>query len=263
VLRVLLTGDYGGEEFAAAVAEMKLACELIEQPSLSLAADRLARGETPVDLAVVAQSRPGQFRAQEIEALRRAAPLAPIVALLGSWCEGEMRSGTPWPGVARVYWHQWPGRFREEIAQLAQGELGVWNQPLTATADERLLSSKFQAAPTQGVVGIVSDQCEMADWLADACRQAGLSALVFRRRPSTQVDGIDLVLWEAGLAAPSLSDDFRRLAACFVGTPVIVLLDFPRSADVQRLTKAGSAAVLAKPFSMADLIAEIVFAQRR
>ncbi|HET6883787.1 MAG TPA: response regulator [Pirellulales bacterium] len=258
MLRVLLTGDYAGEEFTAAVAEMKLVCELIERPCLKSAATWLAESEKPVDLIVVAQSRPGQFGAAAIDALRRAAPLAPLVALLGSWCEGEMRSGSPWPGVARVYWHQWPGRFQREMARLARGELSAWNQPLTATADERLLSSLTgTGAPLSGVLAVVSDFSEMRDWLADTCRRAGNSPVVFRRPPGEPLERFDLVLWDAGLPPSDLVADYSQLAACFAGTPIVALLDFLRSHDVRQLTTSGAAAVLGKPVLAEDLMGAI------
>jgi hypothetical protein len=44
----------------------------------------LAGGETPADLIVVAQTVPGEFPAERVDSLRRLAPLARVVALLGS-----------------------------------------------------------------------------------------------------------------------------------------------------------------------------------
>lgn len=253
-MRILLTGDFEADEFTGAAREMKRACEVVLQPSVSFAAEWLKAAEAPVDLIVVAQSRPGQIGAAAIESLRRAAPLAPIVGLLGSWCEGEMRSGFPWPGVPRVYWHQWPSRFSEELARLAKGQPGTWTMPLTATSEERLLASaRMRDGAIQNVAAVVGGYREMAEWLAAACRQRGMSAIVLPGLPSTQMDGIEIVFWDAGLATPNLIDGFGRLATCFVRAPVMVLLDFPRSDDVRQLTAAGAAAVLAKPLLVADL----------
>src|SRR5689334_21081356 len=61
-----------------------------------------------VELVVVAQSRPGAVPFGEVERVMRAAPLAGVVALLGSWCEGEARTGRPWRGVQRLYWYEFP-----------------------------------------------------------------------------------------------------------------------------------------------------------
>jgi hypothetical protein len=84
------------------------------------------------DLILLVASRPGRFSAAEVEALHHRAPLARIVGLLGSWSEGEVRSGHPWPGVTRIYAHQWQARLPRELA--------TW-QPRTASQIDRLLSS--------------------------------------------------------------------------------------------------------------------------
>ena len=76
----------------------------IEHPdfaeTVALVRDAASVGSLPPELIVMAQSRPGVFSAQWIERLRRSAPLAGVVALLGTWCEGETRSGRPAPGFA-------------------------------------------------------------------------------------------------------------------------------------------------------------------
>lgn len=253
-MRLLLTGDYRAAEFCAAVAEMRAACEVVEQSGLAQAANWLIAEQPAVDLMVVAQARPGQFTVAEIEALRRAAPLAPLLALVGSWCEGEPRSGSPLPAVVRIYWHQWTSRFPREIRRLGRGELSTWNQPLTATPEERLLWSSGAADEgLAGVVALLSDSPEMAEWLSAACYQAGMATIVFHDLPGSHVEGADVVLWDAGLARPLLADRFARLAAAFFNLPIIVLLDFPRSSDVQQLMDAGAAAVMAKPVLLADL----------
>ena len=64
-------------------------------------------------------------------------PLARIVGLLGSWCEGEVRSGRPWPGAMRIYWHQWPGRWHAELDRL-RGACPIWGLPLTAGDEDRV-----------------------------------------------------------------------------------------------------------------------------
>ena len=251
---VLLTGDYGRDEFAGPVAEIRRAADVFEIPCLRSAADWLKRGETSTELIVIAQARPGEFSAAEIDALHRYAPITPIVALLGTWCEGEMRSGSPWPGVTRIYWHQWADRFREEMASLDCGESGIWAQPLTATAEERLLSSANSFhAELCGVVAVMSDDREMGDWLAAACRQRGMSAIVLRRPPASQLAGVDVVLWDAGLATPEAVDDLRADILCFPGAVLLVLTNFPRLEDVDWFIRAGAEVVLSKPLAVADL----------
>ncbi len=252
-MRIVLTGDYRRDEFTRALAEMSQAGEVVQVDGLPAAANWL-KMQGPVDLVVVAQARPGQFPLAQIEAIRNVAPLAPIVALLGSWCEGEMRSGSPWPGVARVYWHQWGERFRREAAKWSRGEPGAWTQPLTATAEERLLSSeRSDRCKSSQVVAVVSDDDEIADWLAAVWARRGMSAVTFRRPPSGQIRGLSLVLWDAGLPNPRAIEAFRLGVRQFPGSRAVVLADFPRDDDVCSFLAAGAAAVLSKPAVCGDL----------
>ena len=144
------------------------------------AAAALAEERFSPDVIVVAQAFPGEFSHEAIDRLQRLAPLARVVGLMGSWCEGEMRSGSPWPATARTYWHHWPVRGRRQFRGLAAARLCSLALPLTATEEEHLLADvadghpEQEAMPTGGaVVAIRSRSVEMADWLSAACRKHG------------------------------------------------------------------------------------------
>ena len=246
-MHILLVGDYRGDEFAAALAAMSQAADVVQVDDLQTAADWLQR-PTPVDLVVVAQARPGRFSLSQIEAIRLAAPLAPIVALLGSWCEGETRSGAPWPGVTRVYWHQWSERFGQEMGRLSRGAPGAWTQPLTATAEERLLwSETAQRGEDHRLVAVVSDDCEICDWLVAACKTRGMSPMTLRRAPVERIEVVSLLLWDAGLPSPKAIEAFQLGLRQFPNCRAIVLADFPRDDDVRSFLAVGAAAVVSKP----------------
>ena len=256
-MRILLTGDYDRDEFARAIAEMREAGDLTPIASLESAAEWLAANPS-VRLTVVAQARPGQFSAVAIERLRAAAPLTPIVALLGSWCEGEMRSGSPWPGVPRVYWHQWPARFSQEAPRLAHRNASSWTEPPTATPEERLLATaRRRHGDLNGIAVVISPKCETGDWLRAACLQLGLSAISMRQPPAESTNGIDMVLCDVGLPWQESISEIGAASKSFPGAAILALADFPRSEDVCRLLDAGAAAVLSKPLDFADLRAAI------
>ncbi|HVX10714.1 MAG TPA: hypothetical protein VHC22_06000 [Pirellulales bacterium] len=253
-MRILLTGDFDRDEFAATVAEIGRIGEVVRESSLDSAIRQLASDATPVDLIIIAQARPGQYSAASVEVLRRCAPLAPLVALLGSWCDGETRSAAPWPGVTRVPWHQGQSRLVQEVRRLAAGELTVFSQPLTASAEERLLHSTLHRHDAiAGSLAVLSAHREQADWLAAACLSAGMSTVIFRTIPQNAVEGVQVVVWDAGLPGPDLPAICRQMIGRFAGAAVLALLDFPRCDDVRDLRRAGAVAVLAKPLSVSDL----------
>jgi CheY-like chemotaxis protein len=205
-------------------------------------------------LIIVAQSWPGHYSSREIGQLRRAAPLARFVSLLGSWLEGEARTGKPWPSVQRNYWHRWSSRNMDDTRHLLR--------PATATDDDRLLASlavKCGGEPEDAnrVIGICATNRETADSLADLCGQRGWSSLwVGSDRQSAPI-GVDLLLLDVAQASDREIQRVAALKLSLPTTPILALVGFPRSETVDRFLAAGAASVVSKPFLVADLIWQI------
>ena len=122
---------------------------------------------------LLVQAYPGQYSAEAIDRLRAAAPLARLIALLGSWCEGEPRSGLPLPGVVRIYWREAAVRFRRELPRWFEAD-SAWALPVTAAEEERLMATTNTPLPSgDGLVVIWVRRREVAELLADACRAVG------------------------------------------------------------------------------------------
>jgi DNA-binding NarL/FixJ family response regulator len=139
-LSILLLGDATRSEFRSARAGLEQWDAVSEFWDVDSAVAALNEGRITPDIILIAQAFPGQFSPEAVDRLRRLAPLARVVGLLGSWCEGEMRSGTPWPAAMRVYWHQWPMRSRREFDRLIRGEPCGLALPMTASDEERVLA---------------------------------------------------------------------------------------------------------------------------
>jgi hypothetical protein len=250
-IAVLLVGDTRPAEFLDARRSLIELAELTESPEPAAAAAILQSGLVDPEVIVLAQAYPGQISHSQVDQLRRLAPLARMVALLGTWCEGEGRSGRPWPGVVRVYWHQWAARSAQELARIACGQLPAWSLPPTATEEERLLVSAEAPLPTgEGLIAIHARQTAMADWLASACRQAGYSTLRLCGPNWPQFAGVRAGLFDATDLGPSETSELDRLVAQIRPAPVLVLLDFPRPG----VLPPGAAAILSKPVLLEDLL---------
>ncbi len=165
-IQILLVGDIHRTEFRESASCLKRLGVVEIAADVETARAALAQRRTTPEVIVVTQSFPGQFSHGAIDRLRRAAPLARIVGLMGSWCEGEMRSGRPWPATARLYWHQWPARCRRQFRCLAKGERCSFALPATATEEERLLADAVsplhqgegQRSEVRGQRAVVSGQ---------------------------------------------------------------------------------------------------------
>jgi hypothetical protein len=256
-LTILVVGNERQPEFSGAIAQLARFGRVESALDPDHAWQELAAGRVVPELIVVVQSYPGQYSGESIERLRRASPLCRLVALLGAWCEGELRSGQPWNAVVRLYWHQWPARASRELFHLARGECPSWGLPVTATDEERLLASATEPGSSPaGLAVIVSRHRTNYEWLAAACRQRGWAAVWIEDARHGHVQGMDAVLFD-GVSAESDLLEIRELARRFQPARLVVLTDFPRADDVQRMRAAGAAAVLAKPPLLEDLFWEL------
>ncbi len=255
---ILLVGDTDRSEFRDARAALDAAGDVVEAADPQHAAAILADGQLAPEVIVVAKTYPTQFSDAAIDRLRRAAPLARVLVLLGSWCEGEMRSGKPWPATVPIYWHQWPPRASGEFDHMRQGECSVWGLPITATEEERLLLAASRPLPVrQGLVAIHTRRFEVQDWLSVACRSLGLSTVWLRPPHTARVEGAAAAIFDGSDCRGDEPAQLEDLAAKLAPTPVIALLDFPRIEDHRRALDAGASAVISKPLLVEDLFWEL------
>jgi hypothetical protein len=200
---------------------------------------------------VVMQSRPGQIPAQALERLHAVVPLARLVALTGGWCEGEGRTGRPWPGIERVPWHAWQIRL-PVVLGLSRPVARVPWLPRTATPTERIERSvgALRQVKFSGRARIHTSSLSTFHAWNDLLGRLGLTgSWIFPGEgPSgdaqiTFVDG-----WE------SIPD--RPMSCDNGGSPALVLaLHWPRLEDVIRAKNIGFYEVLAQPLQFSDLVA--------
>jgi hypothetical protein len=252
--RVLLVGSERHPEFVEAVDLLRRQTDYHSAPRVSDALSRIDDAPAPPDLVVIAQSRAGQFSHEQVSALRRAVPLTRIAALLGSWCEGESRTGRPWPGTTRLYWHQWIPWFARELDRLSDGKCPTWGLPVTATADEMIdFSIETNRPSSGGLVAIRAGHACTYDALADACRSAGYATVWLRDDQHVQVQGPCAVIWDDTHCGERQAARIAAAASAVRPAPLVALFHFLRIHDRQRALAAGAAAALSKPILIDDL----------
>ena len=160
----------------------------------AVAADDIAQGMaivrerfTPA-LIVLAEAWPGRFSARDVDQLRRAAPLARIVRLLGTWSEGEGRTGKPWPATTRGNWQRWDAGLSIDLCKLSQ--------PVTAGEEDRMLAvgvpEDFSSnAVLCQVIAIYSRSRESAESLDDLFSQRGWNAIWIRSANAAVPGNVD------------------------------------------------------------------------
>ena len=224
------------------------------------ASAHLACSPQPPELIVLVQLRPGQFTAEQVEAMRRAAPLARVVRVVGSWCEGEGRSAPPPAGCASVYWHQWhaalgPGRGVSAARQTCR--LVVAADCLARRAHARAV--RRAARRGAGPVTVFARHPHSAAALADACRLGGYDVTIIDAVGSIPRMAVDsgpppAILWDA---LPEQIADARAVAdvraICGRG-PIVAIVGFARADDCRESAAAGVSAVVTKPYLIHDLL---------
>lgn len=259
--QVLLTGDVGCRDFVGPVQWLQGRTRLVRCDELTSAAGRLRDGYSP-DVIVVAQACPGRFSAEVIEALYGEAPFTRIVALLGSWCEGEMRTGSPWPGVTRVYWHQFVAQAEFEFSTASRTRR-PWQYPRTSTPAERVLEDSTLPLPREsGLIAIHTPDRVTFDSLAGAVSLGGYSsAWMIPGRPRT-FRGATAGIWDAISCDARTAGELREVCTQLDSIPVVALLDYARRADARYAVEAGACGVVARPFRVDELIWQIRSALR-
>lgn len=247
---VRLIGDVQAPEFAPATAWLmsNACCELFSDAGVAAAEARHERSVDDPDALVFCLTRPGQIPRAVVEGLHRAFPLARIVALLGPWCEGEVRSGRPWPGVTRIYWHQWQ-RLIQACAGLRQP--GAARLPRSATEVDALLSRTApQRTNRSALIGVASRR--QADFAAIAL------ALDTGGHHAVWLDGAQAVVKLDALVIDSIvaAPDSSELRERFGPVPTLLLGHFPRPDEFAESLAEGLA-ILAKPYLVSDLLEKL------
>jgi hypothetical protein len=256
--RVFLIGEITHPEFREAWGWLVERCPGIRAVPIERSARTIRSSGSPPELIVVAVARPGEVSPHVIESLHQAAPLARIVTLLGSWCEGEPCSGRPCPGVVRLYWHEFASRMGQEYVG-DERWTRLWSSPRTATAAERLAHECRPIARTrQGLVAIGAASRMVYEGLADMCAQAGYATAWISATRVRQVEGLVGGIWDDSSAVAGRPLPLSAFARQVRPAAVLALLHFPRRSDCDRAYAAGASAVHAKPFEVDDVLADLV-----
>jgi hypothetical protein len=214
--------------------------------------DALITARPTVPSAIVlAQSRPGKISTRDVEKLHAAAPLARLVAISGAWCEGEGRTGRPWPGVERVPWRSWQNRLPDALG-LSPTTAHFSRLPRTVTDTERIERSihTISQARFSGNAQIHSNSLATFHAWNDLLGHLGLKGtwICPGEAPAGKAEIVLVDGWES-------VRDTQPSRASGGGPARVLVLDWPRPDDVVRAKNAGFCEVLAQPFLISELVA--------
>lgn len=138
---IMLYGNEKRDEFQDTVRQLYQGAEAAlfrlnrQDGTLSLET-LLKEAEIIIDVVILLQEYPGQYRAKVIERVRQHFPLTIFVIIAGSLCEGEGRTGTLIPGTIRLYWHQWENLGYPALIDFVKNRQGLFSLPPIASESD-------------------------------------------------------------------------------------------------------------------------------
>ena len=245
-LEILISGDYWHEDFREPFSRLEVPATMVPTQQIQSVFGR------QFHLIVLAQSRRDQISQSTIDFLRSELFEVPIVLLLGSWCEGENRSGKPLQGVNQVLWHQWDSRFERFCIQMKEGLKSDWHQPLTASVSDRVRDFAPDSAISEMLQGkkvlISSEDNTTFESISDMLSIYQCAGFWAESRESGAAD-VDAICVDGNGASEELIDRIVNLKAKFENVPVSVMLNFPRQQDLDSLMAVGVKEVVSKPYT--------------
>ncbi len=250
---VVVSSKFGGDspsfEFREAISWLENHCSVERVASFGALARLLENSSTDPWAVVVMQQYKGEFDHVDAAAIAQAIPLSRLVVLLGSWCEGETRTGKPLAGFVRIGWCDFVPRF--------SGLIHHKKLPSTASDGETLQSAMeyAESAVDSGLcVGVYSASYDDGRAIHESLESLGFVTRRLLRGDfeSTQRLEVDIVVWDD--AGGPRTRRVELGMATGKGIPVIAVINAPRSQDVRSALLAEAHAVLAKPYRVADLV---------
>lgn len=255
--RVLFVGDAAHHEFREPVAWLREYCELSISSDVGAAVAHIAGNIDPPEVIVVAASRPGLFSQHDVASLLRRVPLARLIGLMGGWCEGELRTGQPWRGVTRVYWHAFVPRMAEELTSITTR--GRSAMPRTFSESELCgISVVLPEVRPRGLVVIRAATLESYEAIADACHPIGHSTVWESPRQPAFVTGAVGAIWDVASSIECDAAELGLFVKQMQPAPVIAIIGFPRASDREFAFECGAASVVSKPYLLQELWTELV-----
>lgn len=253
-LQILVVGDRSRPEFRDVLPSLR-------DGAIVTTRRNLAEADAAPDLCVLLSSVPGEFSPAALQSQLARWPLVRFVSVAGQLCEGEPRTGQPWPGQVRLYWHEFPGWWALQCARLKNGDTPEWALPRTSREDDVLR----QCAPIcwpelTGLIGVAASRGDGASGtLLAILREAGLNGCHLQQRARREVAGLQAILWDDDDPSDAWHGRLLALRDQWPGPPIVVLRNFPRVADRDWLEShlGAPGAVAAKPYDVDVLLATL------
>lgn len=252
----LLVGNWQTPEFAAAIGQISDSPDWASVSDIVEAIRLLEGCQEPPELILIGQPLPGIVSQQTVDQLQQLVPLSRIIVVSGSWCEGELRTGTPASGIVRLYWYELASWWQAAERRRSTAARPLWSAPLDhAQAGRWSVSGSDLIKPGNRLtVQIDAEHFATFDALATSLTPFGATSTWTRKEPANTATNAGI--WDGGQL--SKNELIRLTLFCKqINGPVVALLDFPRVEHLRQARAAGASKVLGKPYIVEEVLAAI------
>lgn len=253
LIDALIVGPWRQSEFQLAVRSIEPWHDFPHVESVPEACRALAQSDVAPELILIAQPLPGLVRQNDVDQLQQLAPLARIVVVVGSWCEGGLRTDSPPTGVLRLYWYELASWWHAAQDRLSAGKFPSWSLPLDHLQAGRFCSDA-SCLDLSHTVAVHADDFSVFETLAESLRLANAIPNWANREPFTKATA---GIFDGGQLDAQQLEQLREFCTQVEGK-VTLLLDFPRREHYEKALKAGASTVLGKPYVVEELLASLV-----
>ena len=254
-LQTMLVGDWQTSELADAIQSILVESECLQISPIDEACEQLRTCDLPPELIFLAQPLPGDVKQSEVDRLQSIAPLTRIILVAGTWCEGELRTGTPPTGVIRLYWYELASWWQAAMRHYRDYHCPLWSLPLDhAQAGRWSADASDTVAEPQIHVLVEAHNFSVYETLSSGLTAYGIHTTWSRHQSAN--DKFNAGIWDGsqlGVAEQKRLAEFCKQVA----GPVVVLLDFPRREHFQLAKEIGATAVFGKPYVVGEVAAAI------
>ncbi|MDR3110288.1 MAG: hypothetical protein LBU65_11480 [Planctomycetaceae bacterium] len=208
-----------------------------------------------VDLFVLLQSLPGEHNI-DYKTFRNLFPLTPVVVILDTWCEGEVRTGVVPTGQRRIYVHQWSKTTNKELQLLATGN----TLPTTASDEEWALwrYKNLRVQPNSATSVMIIEEYPFG---TDRTMNNFLNELFQKNNIKTNVGDWKEITNETSVIITDLSDTptkpeiqiLKKQRTKHTSKTFCCLQHAPRQSETQTLKRIGIDYIISKPFDVNSL----------
>lgn len=253
---VLLVGNWQASEFAAALGQILDARDWTCVSDTAEATRLLEGCQQPPELILIGQPLPGVVSQLIVDQLQQLVPLSRIAVVSGSWCEGELRTGTPASGIVRLYWYELASWWQAAERRRSTAARPLWSTPLDHAQAGRwsVDGNDLIKRCDQLTVQIDTEHYATYDALATSLTPFGATCTWARK--DCNKTATNAGIWDGGQLSKSELIHLTRFCQQING-PVVALLDFPRAEHLRQAREAGARKVLGKPYIVEEVLAAI------